>query len=124
MNVVDSSGWLEYLANGPNAGFFSAPIQDTSHLFTPTICLYEVCKRVLAQYGEERALEVVGAMSLGILVDLSSQIAVEAAWISIEYKLAMADSLILASARAQNAVLWTQDAHFQEIEGVKYIEKR
>ena len=124
MNVVDSSGWFEYLANGPNAGFFSAPIQDTSNLLTPPICLYEVCKRVLAQYGEERALEVVGAMSLGNLVDLSSQIAVEAAWISIEYKLAMADSLILASAWAQKAVLWTQDAHFKDIEGVKYIEKR
>jgi hypothetical protein len=73
MNVVDSSGWLEYFTDGVNAGFFALPIQDAYSLVTPTICVFEVFKRVLAQYGEERALDVVGSMSEGKIVDLTRQ---------------------------------------------------
>jgi toxin FitB len=123
MNVVDSSGWLEYFAGGANAGFFARPIQDSANLVTPTICLYEVFKRVLAQFGEERALDAAGSMSIGKIVDLTRQIAIEAALLSTELKLAMADSIILATARAYSATLWTQDVHFKEIEGVRYVEK-
>jgi len=123
MNVVDSSGWIEYLADKENANFFDAPIRNSDELLVPTICMYEVFKRVLQEFGEERALEAMGLMSIGQIVGLDRQIAINAAQISNELKLAMADSIILATARANEATLWTQDAHFKDLEGVKYIEK-
>lgn len=124
MNVVDSSGWLEYFADGANAEFFAPAIQDPDNLLTPTICVYEVFKRVLAQFGEERALEAVGSMSVGEIADLTRQIAIDAAFLSTSLKLSMADSLILATAQAHEATLWTQDAHFKDVEGVQYIERK
>ena len=124
MNVVDSSGWLEYLSDGVNADFFAPPIEDEENLVTPTICIYEVFKRVLGELGEERALDAVGTLLRGNVVELSQQEAIEAARLSVQYKLAMADSIILATARTFQATLWTQDAHFKEIEGVRYIEKK
>lgn len=124
MNVVDSSGWLEYLADGPNADFFSDPIQDTQALIVPTISILEVFKRVLQQRGEEAALQAAALMMQGEVVDLSSRIALEAARLGHELKLPLADSVILASARLNKAVLWTQDADFTGIEGVKYTAKQ
>ena len=124
MNIVDSSGWIEYVTDGKNATFFEAPITNSDDLLVPTICLYEVFKRVLRELGEERALDAMGVMSLGTILDLDRQIAIDAAQISNELKLAMADSIILATARANHATLWTQDEHFKHIESVKYIEKR
>ena len=124
MNVVDSSGWIEYFVNGRNADFFNSPIRDTDNLLVPTICLYEVFKRILLELGEDEALQVTGIMSLGTIVELNRDIAIHAANISLELKLAMADSIILATARANNATLWTQDEHFKGLEGVKYIKKK
>ena len=124
MNVVDSSGWIEYFVNGRNADFFNSPIRDTDNLLVPTICLYEVFKRILLELGEDEALQVTGIMSLGTVVELNRDIAIHAANISLELKLAMADSIILATARANNATLWTQDEHFKGLEGVKYIKKK
>ncbi|HEX9387114.1 MAG TPA: type II toxin-antitoxin system VapC family toxin [Anaerolineales bacterium] len=123
MHVVDSSGWVEYFVNGPNAGFFASPIRDIENLIIPSICLYEVFKRVLLEFGEDKALETIGEMLLGIVIDLDRDIAIRAAQISLESKLAMADSIILATARANNATLLTQDEHFKDLEGVKYIKK-
>jgi len=124
MNIVDSSGWVEYFANGTNAKFFTPPVQDLDNLVVPSICLYEVFKRLTLDLGEENALQAVGVMSYGRIMDLDRKIAIDAARISIERKLAMADSIILASAREYDATLWTQDAHFKGMEGVKYIEKK
>jgi predicted nucleic acid-binding protein len=124
MNVVDSSGWIEYFVNGRNANFFNSPIRDTDNLLVPTICLYEVFKRILLELGEDEALQVTGIMSLGTVVELNRDIAIHAANISLELKLAMADSIILATAHANNATLWTQDEHFKGLDGVKYIEKK
>lgn len=124
MNVVDSSGWIEYFTQEENARFFTAPIRDVEQLIVPTICIYEVFKRLLAERDEDAALLAVGLMSHGHEVELDRKIAIEAAQISRELKLAMADSIILATARTQEAVLWTQDAHFKGMEGVKYIEKK
>lgn len=124
MNVVDSSGWLEYLSDGANADIFAPLIEDEENLVTPTICIYEVFKRVLGELGEERALDAVGTLLRGNVVELSQQEAIEAARLSVQCKLAMADSIILATARAYQATLWTQDAHFKDIEGVRYIEKK
>ena len=123
MNVVDSSGWLEYFASGKNIPFFATAIQETDSLFVPTIYLYEIFKGMLSQRGEEKALQAVGIKSLGTITELTQEIAIYAARISSELKLAMADSVILAIARAHEATLWTQDADFAGIEGVQYIEK-
>ena len=124
MNVVDSSGWIEYFINGANVDFFVSPILDSESLIVPTICLYEVFKRVLFTLGDDKALKTIGQMSLGTVVDLDRAIALQAAQISIETKLAMADSIILATSRGYNATLWTQDEHFKDLEGVRYIEKK
>ena len=124
MNVVDSSGWLEYFARGTNVSFFAPIVKSTDSLVVPTVCMYEVFKRLLAQRGEEGALQAIGIMSLGIIADLTREIAVNAANISSEFKIAMADSIILATTRANNATLWTQDADFEGIGGVQYIEKK
>ncbi len=123
MNVVDSSGWLSYFAGDANANQFAPIIQATDTLVVPTICMYEVFKRILAQRGEEAALQAVGVMSLGVRADLTQAIAINAARISSVRKLAMADSIILATARAHKAILWTQDADFEGIDGVEYISK-
>ena len=124
MNVVDSSGWLEYFANGPTADFFSEPIEKTSELLVPTISLYEVFKRVLQQRGEGEALRAIAFMQTGELVDLTSTIALHAAKLSADLKIPMADSVMLATARESAAMLWTQDADLENIDGVRYIQAK
>lgn len=123
MNIVDSSGWIEYFENGANADFFKDVLLDTADLLVPSICIYEVCKRLLVTYGEEAALQAVGMMGYGQEIPLGRDIATSAAAISVQHKLAMADSVILASAYDNQATLWTQDRHFKDIAGVQYIEK-
>jgi len=120
MNVVDSSAWLEYLAGGPNAAFFADAIENTSELIVPTISLYEVFKRITQQRSENDALQVVAVMQQGRTADVDSRIALSAARISMDTKLPMADSMMLATARMNNAILWTQDSHFEGIPNVKY----
>lgn len=124
MNVVDSSGWLEYFADGPNAAFFAPPIEATRELLVPTLSLYEVFKRVLQQRGEDQALQAVALMQQGRIVELTAAIALSAARASVERRLPMADSIMLVTAQAHGAVFWTQDADFDKVEGVKYVAKR
>ena len=124
MNVVDSSAWLEYFANGPNAGFFAPAIEKTSDLLVPSLALYEVFKRVLQQRGEGAALQAVAVMQQGTVIDLDAPLAMAAAQLSIEHHLPLADSVILATARAQAAVLWTQDADFKGMVGIEYRNRR
>lgn len=123
MNVVDSCGWLEYLADGDNAAFFAPAIQEVDRLVVPTLCFYEVFKAVKSQRGEQLALKAVGMLYTGQIIALSDELALQAAEISLEYKLPMADSIIFASARAREATLWTQDEHFRGLPGVNYVEK-
>ncbi len=123
MNIVDSSAWLEYFAGGPNGRFFAPAIQKTTELVVPTVCIYEAFKRVLTQRGEEAALAVVGWMAAGQVVDLTQRIALSAAALSLAERLPMADSIILATARAYNATVWTQDEHLQGLAGVQYVPK-
>jgi predicted nucleic acid-binding protein len=124
MNVVDSSGWLEYFADGPNAEFFAAAIEKTTELVVPSITLYEVFKRVHQQRGEEAALQAIAIMLQGRVVDLDSALALSAAKTSLEMKLPMADSIVLTTAKAYNATLWTLDSDFKDIEGVRYITRK
>jgi toxin FitB len=123
MNVVDSSGWLEYFGKGENSHFFAPVIRETDALIVPTISMYEVFKKIVLQRDEEEALSAIGWMSIGEIVDLTQDLALAAAMLSLEHKLPMADSIILATARAHDATLWTQDEDFKDLEGVRYIEK-
>lgn len=123
MNVVDSSGWLEYFADGPNAAFFAPAIEDTKNLLVPVICVYEVFKRIYQAQGQALAEIHVADMQKGTLLDLTPSLSMSAAKISADLKLPMADSLILATAREYSATLWTQDKHFQDMEGVCHVAK-
>ena len=123
MNVVDSSGWLEYFADGPNAKFFAPAIEATRDLIVPTLSLYEVFKRVLQQRNENDALQAAALMQQGLVVELTSPIALSAARLSADTKLPMADSIMLATARAHQAAFWTQDADFEGVAGVKFVAK-
>ena len=123
MNVVDSSGWLEYFADGVNADFFAPVIEDVGELIVPTISLYEVFKRILQQRGENAAIQAVAAMQQGMVVDVDASIAIHAAKMSATLRMPMADSIILTTARMYNATVWTQDADFKGLDGVQYIER-
>src|SRR5437016_2941951 len=123
MNVIDSSGWLDYFADGPNAAFFAPAIERTDELVVPAISIYEVFKRILQQMGEGRALEAVAIMMQGSVVDLDGALALNAARLSLEWKLPMADSIILATAQAHDATLWTQDIDFKSVPEVRYRAK-
>ena len=123
MNVVDSSGWLEYFADGSNADFFAPAITDEPNLVVPTICMFEVFERLSIQRGKEAALQAMGMLYRGQLAALSDEIALQAALLSLEHKLPLAGSIILATARTHKATLWTQDEHFKDLPGVEYIEK-
>jgi len=124
MNVVDTSGWLEYFAEGENAAFFAPAIEDVEHLVVPVICVYEVFKKVLQNQGQAMAEFRVADLVKGEVVDLSTPIAMSAAMLSAELKLPMADSIILAISRENNATLWTQDEHFKGLPSVQYVEKQ
>jgi toxin FitB len=120
MNVVDSSAWLEYFADGPNAGAFAPAIESTSELLVPSLTIYEVFKRTLQQRDEGAALQVIAAMHQGRIVDLDASLALVAAKLSVDLGLPLADSVILATARTHQATLWTQDADFEGMAGVEY----
>jgi predicted nucleic acid-binding protein len=123
MNVVDSSGWLEYFADGPNAPFFVRAIEDTGDLLVPTLSVVEVFRRVLQQRGEDEALQAAALMQQGRIVDLDLTTALVAARLGVQERLPLADSVMLATARQHGAVLWTQDRDFEGIEGVRYRAK-
>lgn len=123
MNVVDSSGWLEYVAGSPQAAFFAPAIERTTELVVPAITLYEVFKRITQQVSESAALTVVAHMRQGHVVEVNASLALEAARLSIAHGLPMADSLILATAQAFKATLWTQDAHFEGLPNVQFLRK-
>jgi predicted nucleic acid-binding protein len=119
VNVVDSSAWLEYFADGPNAGEFAEIIADIERLVVPGITLFEVFKRVRVQRDPAAALYAVAQMMRGRVVDLDAELAVAAAALSAETGLALADSVVLATARDADATLWTQDSDFEGMDGVE-----
>ena len=122
MNLVDSCGWLEYFADGPKADFYAPALEDPGSLLVPNIRLLEVFKRVYQQRGKDTALQAAAAMHQGLVVPLDASLALSAARISRDLQLPLADSVILATARTYLAVIWTQDAHFKGLEGVRYAE--
>jgi toxin FitB len=123
VNVVDSSGWIEYLSGGRNAAFFREPIEDVEALLVPTLSLFEVYRHVLRHLGRDEALNIVAAMRQGTVIDLDDHLALDAAELSVATHLALSDSVMLAAARANGAVFWTQDADFKGLEGVRLKRK-
>jgi predicted nucleic acid-binding protein len=121
--VVDSSGWLEYFANGPGADAFAAAFETPEELIVPTVTIYEVHKRVAQQRGADEATQAIALMQQGRVIDLSVHLALAASRVSRAHGLPMADAIILATAREHDATLWTQDADFAGIEGVRYVAK-
>ena len=124
MNVVDSSGWLEYFADGPNASEFARVVESPATLLVPTLSLFEVFKRICQQVGEEEGLKKIALMEQGQVIDLDRATALEAARLSLQHGIAMADSVMLATARRHKATLWTQDADFQGIPDVRYFTRQ
>ena len=123
MNVVDSSGWIEYLTGAPNSDFFEPVILDSSQLIVPSISIYEVFKVLLRSYEQGEALDMLNYMTRGSIVQLDTDTAIAAARLSLQLRLPMADSIILATAMAYDATLWTQDVDFEGVEGVRYVAK-
>lgn len=123
-NVVDSSGWLEYFADAENAHFFAPAIENTKSLIVPSISLLEVFKHVLRQRSEKQAFESIECMIQGTVVDLGLEIALGAAKLGVQYKIPLADSIILATGIAYEATVWSQDADFEGLPHVKYINKK
>jgi len=124
MNLVDSSGWLEFFADGHNAEFFATPLQNVDDLVVPTISIYEVFKSVSRQRDESAGLQAIALMKQGLVVDLTTNIAMMAAKLSLEHNVPMADSIILSSGRIYQATVWTQDANFKGLDGIEYVKKR
>jgi len=124
VNVIDSSGWLEYLADGPNAAFFAPALEDTARLLVPTISVHEVFRRVLIHRGEDAALQAAALMHQGRLVPLSEGLALLSARLGVSHRLPLADSIMLASAREHAATLWTQDSDFRGLPGVRFVAAR
>ena len=110
-----------FFSEGKNASVFGIPIQNIDTLVIPTIIIYEVFKVLLRASGEKNAIIAHAHMQLGNSIDLTPELSIAASRISLDYKLPMADSIILASAQSSNAVIWTQDEHFKGIKNVKYF---
>jgi len=120
MNLVDTSGWIEYFFGGRNASYFAKPIEETKTLIVPVICLYEVFKKIHQVADEARALQAIAQMKQARVVPLTEDIALRAASISLKHKLPMAESVIYATGQVERAVIWTQDEDFRELQGVNY----
>ena len=123
-NLVDSSGWMEYFADGENADFFASAIEDHSNLLVPVICIYEVFKKVMQSHGRAAAEFRIADMVHGQVVEITASLAISAAILSSDQKLPMADSLILAVAREHEALLWTQDEHFEGMKDIQFVRKK
>ena len=124
MNLIDSSAWLEYFAAGPQAAQVAAAIENVDQLLVPTIVLVEVTRRVMQQRDEDAALQVAAVLHQGQVVPLDSSIALSAAHVGVTYKLPLADSIIFATAKQFDATIWTFDADFEDLPGVKYFARR
>jgi toxin FitB len=123
MNVVDSSGWIEYLQDTDRADLFATAIEDRHALLVPTIALFEVHKvlsRSLSAALVKRCLDV---MRLGRVLDLTDARAIAASGVAVKHKLAMADAAMYSMAQEFGATFWTQDVDYRGLDGVQYCAK-
>jgi len=124
MNVVDSSAWIEFFNGGPNARFFEPAILATEDLVVPTMVLLEVYKHIRRHQGRDQALSAIAGMRQGRVEDLDGRTALYAGELGVEMKLPLADSVILATAHLNDAVLWTQDSDFEGMDDVRFKPKK
>jgi toxin FitB len=124
MNVVDSSGWIEYLFERPNEGFFAAVIHDTSRLLVPTVCLIEVVRYITRSANRDAAQEAAAQMQRASVISLDEHLALLAARLSLRHNLPLADAIVYATSQAHKATLYTQDEDFGKLEGVRYVRKK
>ena len=124
MIVIDSSGWIEFFADGPHAEEFAAKLRNPASVLTSTIAIYEVYKWIKRERSEEEALQAVAAMKKTRIVALTEELALTAADLSLSHGLAMADSMMLAVARAAGSQLATTDSGFGRFEGVTVFSKK
>jgi len=122
-HILDSSAWLECLDDGPNTRHFAPILRKLPDLIIPSIVVTEVRKVALKQRTADAAEAVTASMLSGIIVPLDAKIALSAADFFVQHKLPLADSIIYATVRNQNATLWTQDEHFKGLPHVKYFPK-
>lgn len=123
MNIVDTSGWLEYFADSPQAPHFAAAIENTDELLVPSIILYELFKKIVLAFDENQAFKAIAQVKQGRVIDIDEAIALYAGKVSLEKKLPMADALIYATAILHQATIYTQDAHFEGLPHAKYFAK-
>jgi predicted nucleic acid-binding protein len=123
VKLVDSSGWLEFFTDGPLAEQYASHLTDLDDIFTPTLVLYEVYKRIRRERGEEEALTAAAQLKKTRLVPLTETVAIRAAEVSLEHRLAMGDAVVYATAILNDAILVTSDSDFAAIPGVVYLEK-
>jgi predicted nucleic acid-binding protein len=123
MNVVDTSAWLAYFTDEAGAETFATAIEDLEVLVVPSICLHEVFRFIYRNRGEDEALQAVSLMEQGQVIDLDSTLAIDAAKVGLDEKLAMADAIIYATTLRVDGTLWTQDAHFSGKPKVQYFPK-
>jgi predicted nucleic acid-binding protein len=121
--VVDSSGWIEYFTEGPNARRYGRYLEKPSDLVTPTIVLYEVYKLIKRERTEEEALLATAQIQKTRMVPLSESLSLAAADLSLERRLAMADAIVYATAQAEGAELVTGDRDLKGLPGVTYLPK-
>jgi toxin FitB len=123
MNLVDSSGWLEYFTDGKNAESFAPVIENTAEIIISVINLYEIYKKISSEKNENEAIQAIALMQQSKVMDVTDSISILAAKLSTKFKIPMADSIIYATAKIYDAIIWTQDSDFKDLEGVKYFKK-
>ena len=123
MNVVDSSGWIEYLLDTPRADLFADPIENRAGLLVPVIALYEVHKLLSRTLPAARVATCLDVMRLGRVLELTDRRAIAAADTALRHRLAMADAVMYSMAIEHGGSLWTQDADYQGLPSVHYFPK-
>ena len=122
MTLVDSFGWIEYLAEGRLAGRYEEYLSNLAEVVTPTIVLYEVYKKLRRECKEEEALLVVAQIMKTKVVSLTEEISLLAAEVSLKQALPVADSVVYATALKEACPVVTSDPHFKGLEDVIYLE--
>jgi len=119
--LMDSSGWIEFFTGGPLAHRYSTYLTPAHEIVTPTIVLYEVYKKIKRERGEETAVLLAGRISATQIIPLTESVALLAADLSLQHGLAMADAIVYATARDQEAQLVTGDADLKDLPDVVHV---
>ena len=123
MNVVDSSGWIEFFLAGPNGLTFKSVIEQRDQLLVPTIALFEVHKILSRSLSAELVDRCLDVMRLGRVLDLTDRRAIAASKVARQHRLALADAAMYSMAQEHGANFWTQDIDYQDLTGVRYFAK-